>query len=70
MSGRSLRLSNWRLTAFLSGLVLGIIASVGVQEPAWMATLFSLSIASFVIFALFVIKHRRVSREQNRFRLL
>ncbi|MCF6313382.1 MAG: hypothetical protein L3J39_13115 [Verrucomicrobiales bacterium] len=70
LTSQSDKLSHYRLASFLAALPPGVVASVGDITPTLMAVLYLVSALCFVGFIIFVIKHRKVSREENRLRLL
>ncbi|MDF1751907.1 MAG: hypothetical protein P1U89_03935 [Verrucomicrobiales bacterium] len=70
LTAQSDKLSNYRLGTFLISLAFGIVASVGISHPGLMAFLYLLSAISFAGFIYLVIKHRKITKEEARFRLL
>ncbi|MDF1815023.1 MAG: hypothetical protein P1V20_22660 [Verrucomicrobiales bacterium] len=70
LTAKSDKLSNYRFITFLAALILGSVAAVGVTNYAVMGILFFLSALSIAAFVFFVLKHRNLTREEERFRLL
>lgn len=70
MSLTSSRYSNYRLAAFGLGLAFLIVPSVVKLPQAVTAVMYLFCLAGFAAFVVLIIRHRRVLREEERFRLL
>ncbi len=70
LTSRSGKLSNYRFVIFIAALAPGIVAAIGSMPPVFMAVLYGISALCFAAFAVLVVKHRKVTKEETRFRLL
>lgn len=70
MSVLSGRYSNFRLASFGMGLAFLIVPSVINLPQALTAVMYLFSLTSFAGFVILIVRHRRILREEERFRLL
>ncbi len=69
-TAQSGKLSNYRFIIFLAALPPGVVATLGNGHPVFAAALYAMSALCFCVFVVLVIKHRKVTKEEGRFRIL